>query len=126
MGSANPVGAGSNLWGDSMRLWPKPSRFAACCLIATSLALANTATAQTTSSGALTGVVTDQTNAVVRDAEIEIKDSARGTTRSTKTDREGLYQFFFLAPGNYMLSVAHEGFREERRSIEVLLGPRSL
>src|SRR5258705_3262945 len=107
MGSANPACAGSNLWGDSMRLWPKPSRLAACCLIATSLSLANRATAQTTSSGALTGVVTDHTNAVVGDAEIEIKDSARGTTQSAKTSGEGAYQFSFLRPGMYTLSVTH-------------------
>jgi hypothetical protein len=92
-------------------------------LISTSLSLANRGTAQTTSSGALTGVITDQTNAVVRDAEIEIKDSARGTTRSTKSDRDGLYQFFFVAPSRYALIVTHNGFREERRTIEVLVGP---
>ena len=106
-----------------MRLWSKPSRFAVCCLIATSFSLGNRATAQTTSSGALTGVITDQTNAVVPDAQIEIKEIARGTTRSTKTDREGLYQFFFLAPSRYTLSVTHEGFREERRNVDVQLGP---
>jgi Carboxypeptidase regulatory-like domain len=110
-------------WGDSMQLWPKPSRFVVYCLIATSFSLADRTTAQTTSSGALTGVITDQTNAVVRDAAIEIKDRSRGTTRSTKTDREGLYQFFFLVPGKYVLIVAHDGFREERRSVDVLLGP---
>jgi len=106
-----------------MELWPKPSRFAVCCLIAASLLLTNRGTAQTTSSGALTGVITDPSGAVVPNAEIEIKDSARGTTYSSKTDREGLYQFFFLAPGKYMLTVVHDGFREERRTVEVLLGP---
>ncbi len=78
---------------------------------------------QTTASGALTGVVTDQTNAVVPNAEVEIKNSAIGTTQSAQTDREGLYQFFFLAPGKYTLIVRQAGFREERRTVEVLLGP---
>jgi hypothetical protein len=106
-----------------MLLWQKPSRFAVCCLIATSFSLVNRTTAQTTTSGALTGVITDQTNAVVPDAEIEIKDTARGTTQSTKADSEGLYQFFFLAPGRYELVVTHDGFREEGRTVQVLLGP---
>jgi carboxypeptidase family protein len=106
-----------------MQLWPKPSRFAVCCLIGALLFLANRPAAQTTNSGALTGVITDQTNAVVPDAEVEIKDSTRGTTHSARTDREGLYQFFFLPPGKYILSVTHGGFREERRSVDVLLGP---
>jgi len=79
--------------------------------------------AQTTTSGALTGVVTDQTNAVVPNAEVELRDVAKGTIRSTRTDSGGLYQFFFLAPGKYTLRVTHEAFREERRTVDVLLGP---
>ena len=106
-----------------MLLWPKPSRFAVCCLIATSFSLVNRTTAQTTTSGALTGVITDQTNAVVPAAEIEIKDTAKRTMQSTKANSEGLYQFFFLAPGRYELVVTHDGFREEGRTVQVLLGP---
>ncbi len=79
--------------------------------------------AQTTTSGALTGVITDQTHAVVPNAQVDIRDSAKGTTQSAKTDREGLYHFFFLAPGAYALTVTHDGFREERRTVEILLGP---
>jgi len=71
----------------------------------------------------LTGVITDQTSAVVPDVSVEIKDIDRGVTQSTKTDREGLYHFFFLAPGRYALTVTHNGFREERRAVDVLLGP---
>jgi len=79
--------------------------------------------AQTTTSGGLTGVVTDPSNAVVPSAEVEIKDNAKGTTQSTKTDREGVYRFFFLAPGRYTLTVTHAGFRDEKRGVNVLLGP---
>src|SRR5271170_6282190 len=79
--------------------------------------------AQTTTSGGLTGVVTDRSNAVVPDVTIEIKDDAKGTFQSTKTDREGVYRFFFLAPATYTLTVTHEGFRKESRAVTVLLGP---
>jgi Carboxypeptidase regulatory-like domain len=68
-------------------------------------------------------VVTDQTSAVVLDAIVEIKNKAKGTLQRTRTNREGAYQFFFLAPGSYTLTVTHSGFREEKRAIEVLLGP---
>jgi hypothetical protein len=78
---------------------------------------------QTTTSGGLTGVVTDQSNAVLLNSIVEIKDNAKGTTEATKTDREGVYRFFFLPPGKYSLKVAHDGFREERRLVNVLLGP---
>src|SRR5258708_9065488 len=79
--------------------------------------------AQTATSGSLAGVVTDPSHAVLPGAAVEIKDNAKGTAQSTKTDREGLYHFFFLAPGRYTLVVSQEGFREERRTIDVLLGP---
>lgn len=79
--------------------------------------------AQTTASGALAGVVTDQSIAAIPDAEIEIKDKAKGTTQLTRTDREGVYRFSFLAPGAYTLSVTHVGFRQVKRIVDVLLGP---
>jgi len=43
----------------------------------------------------------DQSNAVIPGADVEIRDNAKGTTQFTKTDRGGVYQFFFLAPGRY-------------------------
>ena len=85
--------------------------------------LCNSATAQTTSTGALAGVVTDPSNAVVPDAAVEIIDSAKGTSQTTKTNREGVYRFFFLAPGKYMLRVKLAGFQETTRDAVVLLGP---
>jgi len=84
---------------------------------------ANKLNAQTTTSGGLTGVVTDQSSAVIPNADVEIKDNAKGTTQSTKTDREGVYRFFFLAPERYTLTVTHAGFRRESRMANVLLGP---
>jgi Carboxypeptidase regulatory-like domain len=81
---------------------------------------------QTTTSGELTGVVSDPTGAVVPDANVAIRDTTKGTTQATKTDTRGVYQFFFVAPGNYALTVSHHGFREERQKINVLLGPAGL
>ena len=79
--------------------------------------------AQTTTSGGLTGVITDQGNAVVPNADVELKDKAKGRSQSTKTDRAGVYRFFFVAPSRYVLTVTHEGFRKESRAVNVLLGP---
>jgi hypothetical protein len=78
---------------------------------------------QTTTSGGLTGVVTDPRHAVVPDTDVEIREIAKGTVQSTKTDREGVYRFFFLAPGRYTLAVTRGGFRKESRAVNVLLGP---
>jgi hypothetical protein len=62
------------------------------------ISIANNLHAQTTTSGGLTGVITDQSSAVLPNATVEIRDEAKGTTQKTKTDRAGVYQFFFLAP----------------------------
>jgi hypothetical protein len=79
--------------------------------------------AQTTTSGALAGVVTDPSAAVIPDAVVAIRDNAKGTIQSAKTDGYGVYRFFFLAPGRYTLTVSHDGFQAERRELDVLLGP---
>ena len=105
--------------GGSMRLGPRYCRFA--LVIAVAL-LASDMQGQTTTSGALSGVVIDQTNAVVPDAAVEITDIAKGTTDSSKTNGEGVYQFSFLRPTTYRLTVTHPGFREERRSVTVQVG----
>src|SRR5262245_50944714 len=114
------VCTGSNPWGDSMRRWATSSRLIIYLLIGASFSFFAQITAQTTTSGGLTGVITDQTNAVVPNADVDIKNLATGTTQSTKTDREGLYRFFFIAPGSYGLAASHEGFRQELRRVEVL------
>lgn len=78
---------------------------------------------QTAVSGGLIGVVTDQSHAVVPNADVEIKDNSKGTIQSTRTDREGVYQFFLVLPSVYTLTVSHSGFRGESRAVNVLLGP---
>jgi len=78
---------------------------------------------QTTTSGALTGVVVDPTGAVVRDAVVTVTDLAKGTSDSTKTDSIGIYQFSFLRPGDYNLKVEHPGFQEGQRSVAIQVGP---
>ena len=107
-------------WGPLMRLRPTRLLFSALLLV---VCLSTELTAQTTTSGGLTGVVTDPSHAVVPTAGVEIRDTAKGTTQSTKTDREGVYRFFFLAPGRYTLAVTRGGFRKESRAVNVPLGP---
>lgn len=68
----------------------------------TAIGLLNGLNSQTTTSGGLTGVVTDHSNAVVPNADVEIRDNAKGRGQSTKTDREGVFQFFFLAPSVFV------------------------
>jgi hypothetical protein len=77
---------------------------------------------QTTTSGALAGIVTDHRGRVIPNADLQLRDVNKGTVQSTRTDHQGEYRFFFLAPGRYTLTVSHDGFRAERRTVDVLLG----
>jgi len=79
--------------------------------------------AQTTTSGGLTGVVSDPSNSVVPNAVVQLTDTTKGTMQTVKTDGDGVYRFFFLAPGSYALSVSHAGFRMESLDVNVHLGP---
>src|SRR5438477_9759023 len=62
-----------------MRLGPKSSVFALLVLTAF---LVGRASGQTTASGGLSGMVVDQTGAVVPDAVVKIDDIAKGTSES--------------------------------------------
>ena len=81
--------------------------------------------AQNATSGGLTGVVTDPSNAVISDAEVELKDNAKGTKLPTKTNAEGAYLFSFLLPSRYTLTVTHSGFQTMSKTLDVRLGTPS-
>lgn len=83
------------------------------------------ARAQTATSGGLTGFITDQTGAVVVNADVEIKESSKGSTQSTKTDRDGVYRFLFLAPDRYLLTIIVLGFEATRGIATVSVGQTS-
>jgi hypothetical protein len=54
-----------------------------------------------TGSASILGRVTDQKDAVVPDAEIQIKNVDTGFTVSSKSNGDGLYLIPSLNPGNY-------------------------
>jgi len=77
--------------------------------------------AKSSISWALTGVAIDPSGAVVTNVKVEIKDDSRGTIQSMKTDREGVLQFFFLAPGKYTLTATLGAFRGKSRTWSYML-----
>jgi hypothetical protein len=58
----------------------------------------------------LTGIVTDQTGAVVPDAKIVITDPATGFSKTTTSGGTGLYDIAGLNPANYNMKVTAKGF----------------
>ncbi len=59
----------------------------------------------------LTGIVTDQTGAVVAGAAITLTDPATGATHTTVSGSTGLYDIAGLNPADYNLKVATPGFQ---------------
>jgi hypothetical protein len=60
---------------------------------------------------AVTGIVTDQTGAVVADAKIVLTDPATGATKTTVSSGTGLYNIPGLNAANYNMKVTANGFQ---------------
>ena len=59
----------------------------------------------------VTGIVTDQTGAVVPGADIVLVDPGTGFTKSTVSGETGLYDIAGLNPTNYNMKVTAKGFQ---------------
>src|SRR5262249_20941498 len=66
--------------------------------------------AQSASTGALTGTVSDPSGAVLQNARITLRNTGTDETRIAVTDQAGLYRFSLLPPGQYELTVEAAGF----------------
>jgi hypothetical protein len=67
--------------------------------------------AQTPSTGALTGTVTDPSGGVIAGATVTITNTGTGETRTAKTDANGSYKFGLLVPGTYSVTFSQNGFK---------------
>jgi hypothetical protein len=67
--------------------------------------------AQTVSSGAISGTVTDPSGAVIAGVNITVTEKATGAKRTTATDSNGGYRFSLLPPGDYQLRFEAKGFK---------------
>ena len=88
-----------------------------------SLALASPALAQTSSTGAIVGTVTDSTGGVLIAAQVIAVDINTGLTREAVTSSRGDFRVDHLPPGKYQLVVKASGFRETTLTdINLLVG----
>ncbi|HXW56556.1 MAG TPA: carboxypeptidase-like regulatory domain-containing protein [Candidatus Cybelea sp.] len=69
---------------------------------------------QTTATGTITGIVTDNTNAVVAGTSVTLIDKATGDTRTTVSNGDGRYVFVNVDPGAYDMRFTKSGFAETR------------
>ncbi len=81
-------------------------RIALCFL----LLLAKQAAAQSTT-GTVTGVVTDSAGAPVPQANVKLSSEATGFSQTAPTNNDGAYVFPLVAPGSYQITFEREGFQ---------------
>jgi Carboxypeptidase regulatory-like domain len=61
--------------------------------------------------GSINGVVRDPTQSAIPGATVTVRNTATSDTRTGLTSAEGLYSISPLNPGDYEVTVSHEGFR---------------
>ena len=70
--------------------------------------------------GALQGVVTDPSGAVVPKADVTLTSGDTNTEKKVTTNDSGVYSISGLAPGTYSLSVSKQGFvNQTLRNVEI-------
>jgi Carboxypeptidase regulatory-like domain len=73
-------------------------------------------------SGAVTGVVTDASNAVVSNAKVTLKSEETGEVLTQMTGSAGSFNFPLLKPGTYRIGLTQQGFRSVSEKVDVVLG----
>jgi hypothetical protein len=81
------------------------------------------ASAQTITTGTLTGVVEDQQGGALPGATVTATQEATGTTYTAVTQNDGRYLILNVKIGTYVLKVSMSGFKEaEQKDVVVSLG----
>ena len=82
-----------------------------CCLIVFLWICSSPAMGQSSSTGTVTGTVTDASGAAVPDATVSLIDASTGGARPSTTNDKGLYIFPYVNPGTYSVKVSKQGFK---------------
>ena len=72
----------------------------------------------------ITGVVKDNTGAVIPGAHVTVRNSGTGLTTNTSTDAQGIYVSPPLHPGDYTVQVEVAGFSKVVESVRLEVGQR--
>src|SRR5215471_4385418 len=61
---------------------------------------------------AITGAITDQSDARIAHAKVAVTNVRTGISSTTVTNSEGYYSIPYLAPGEYTVAVESSGFKK--------------
>jgi hypothetical protein len=85
--------------------------FRLLCLLLLIFVAVTTTYAQT-ETATISGLITDETGAVVPGAEVKLQSVERGAVRTTTTNNAGIYVFPSVQPGQYQIRVDKAGFKQ--------------
>src|ERR1700733_2211617 len=97
----------------------------AVSFLALLLSLPTLISAQSIVTGAISGIISDPSGAVIVGATLNLRNNATGEMLTTTSRADGVYQFSLLKPGTYSLTVTQQGFKQVSQTVEVLLGQTS-
>jgi len=86
------------------------------CLVLSASAFAQVA------GGSISGTVTDPSGAVIPNAEVTVRNTATGITRTLATNASGFFSAPNLVPGSYQVSIALTGFSTAVEKLELAVG----
>jgi hypothetical protein len=89
------------------------------------LAAVTAVPAQIVETGIITGVVKDNSGAVVVKAHVNVRNTDTGLSSNTTTDTQGLYVSPPLNPGNYDIEVDVPGFTKVVEHVRLEVGQRA-
>jgi hypothetical protein len=101
----------------------KLGRFVLTILMASFFASA--LAAQIVETGTITGVVRDNSGAVITAAQVKIQNSATGLTNNTVTDSQGIFVSPPLNPGDYVVVFEAPGFGKVEEHVRLEVGQRA-
>ncbi len=88
-----------------------------CFLCLTAALAVSLATAQSTVTGTVKGVLTDDSGAIIPAAPVVL--SGNGVQRTAQTQADGSYTFAGLAPGQYTVKATYPGFNAFQKTVAV-------
>ena len=82
--------------------------------------------AQSTTSGAISGTVSDSSGAVLPNVTVNLKNVEKGFTNSTRTNSQGFYQFQLLEPATYTITISSPSFKSWTSTTTVSVDANSI
>jgi Carboxypeptidase regulatory-like domain len=120
----DPVLNGDILRRKEMRFTTLSRLLAVFALVA--LLVPTLVTAQSTTTGAISGTVTDPSGAVLPEVTVTLKNTEKGFTETVKTNAQGAYQFSLLEPAVYAITVSAPNFKTMNASTTVSVGQNAI